>query len=121
MRRLFLHSPKAYAAALVLGAALTVLNIWSRGGGLLFRWADALSTAGAFLILLGLLGLVARLGAFDTMAYGFSRMWKPRYKDLVEYTQAKAEKRSRAPLGFMPFVAVGVLFLAAGLILRAMV
>lgn len=121
MRRLFLHSPKVYLFALVLGAALAAFNLWSRGGGLLIRWADALSTAGAFLILMGLLGLVARLGAFDTMAYGFSRLWKPRYTDLMEYTEAKAEKRSRAPLGFMPFVTVGVLFLAAGLILRTQV
>ena len=121
MRRLFFHSPRIYVVALLLGAVLTALNLWSRGSGLLFRWADALSTAGAFLILLGLLGLMARLGAFDTVGYGISRIWKPRYSDLVEYTQAKAEKRSRAPLGFMPFVTVGVLFLAAGLILRTQV
>ena len=121
MRRLFLHSPKVYAAALALGAVLTAVNLWSRGGGLLFRWADAVSTAGAALIFMGLLGLVARLGAFDTMAYGFSKMWNPRYRDLVEYTEAKAEKRRRAPLGFMPFIAVGILFLAAGLILRSQV
>ena len=121
MRKLFLHSPKVYLIALVLGAALAAFNLWSRGGGLLIRWADALSTAGAFLILMGLLGLVARLGAFDTVGYGFSRIWKPRYDDLVEYTQAKAEKRSRAPLGFMPFVTVGALFLIAGLVLRSQV
>ena len=120
MRRLFLHSPKAYIAALVLGAAFTALNIWSRGGGLAFRWADALTTAGAALIFMGLLGLVARLGAFDTLAYGVSRFWKPRYRDLVEYTEAKAEKRSRAPLSFMPFVTVGALFLLAGLGIRTL-
>ncbi len=121
MKRLFLHSPKLYLLALVLGAALTALNIWSRGGGLLFRWADATSTAGAALILLGLLGLVARLGAFDTVGYGISKIWKPRYRDLVEYSRAKAEKRSRAPLGFMPFVTVGALFLLAGLGIRTLV
>ncbi len=121
MRRLFLHSPKGYVIALLLGAALTALNIWSRGGGLLFRWADALSTAGAALILLGLLGLVARLGAFDTVGYGISKLWKPRYKDLVEYTQAKTEKRSRAPLGFMPLITVGAVYVLAGVILRSRV
>jgi len=120
MRRLFLHSPKAYVLALVLGAALAALNLWSRGGGLLFRWADALSTAGAVLILLGLLGLVARLGAFDTVGYGISKIWRPRYRDLVEYTQAKGEKRSREPLGFMPFILVGALFLLAGILLRSL-
>ena len=121
MRRLFLHSPKVYVIALGLGAAVAAFSLWSRGSGLLIRWADAMSTAGAVLILLGLLGVVARLGAFDTVGYGVSKIWKPRYGDLVEYTEAKAEKRSRAPLGFMPFMTVGVLFLAAGLILRSMV
>ena len=118
MRRLFLHSPKVYVVALVLGALLTALNLWSRGSGLAIRWADALSTAGAALVFMGLLGLVARLGAFDTVAYGFSVIGRRRYKDLVEFTQAKAERRSRTPPGFMPFIAVGVLFLAAGLIAR---
>lgn len=121
MRRLFLHSPKGYAVALLLGAVLTALNIWSRGGGLLFRWSDAVTTAGAALILMGLLGLTARLGAFDTVGYGVSKIWKPRYKDLVEYTQAKTEKRSREPLRFMAFVTVGALFVIAGLILRSQV
>ena len=121
MRRLFLHSPRLYGIALVLGAALAAVNLWSRGSGLAIRWADALSTAGAFLILLGLLGLTARLGAFDTVGYGISKIWKPRYRDLVEYTRAQAEKRSRSPLGFMPFVTVGSLFVIAGLILRSQV
>jgi hypothetical protein len=55
------------------------------------------------------------------VAYGFSTFGKRRYKDLFEYTQAKAEKRSHAPPGFMPLIAVGALFLAAGILLRTMV
>ena len=121
MRRLFLHSPRVWALAFSLGAVLTALGLWSRGSLLLIWWADSLSVAGAVLVLLGLLGLVARLGAFDTVGYGFSTFGKRRYKDLYEYTQAKAEKRSRAPLGFMPLIATGAAFFAAGLILRGAV
>ncbi len=122
MRRLLFHSPRIWAAAAVLGVILTALGLWSRKSLLLIWWSDSLSVAGAVLILLGLLGLVARLGAFDTAAYGFSALSRRRrYKDLYEYTQAKAEKRSHTPPGFMPLIAVGILFLAAGIVLRAMV
>ena len=122
MRRLLFHSPKTWIVSLVLGAVFTALGLWSRKSFLLIWWSDSLSVAGAVLILLGLLGLAARLGAFDTAAYGFSTLSpRRRYKDLYEYTQAKAEKRSHAPPGFMPLIAVGVLFLAAGIVLRTMV
>ena len=121
MRRLFLHSPKVYAVALALGIVLTALVLRSRGSLLPLWWADALSAAGAVLVLLGLLGLVARLGAFDTVGYGISTIGSRRYKDLVAYSEAKREKRSHAPLGFMPFVTVGVVFFLAGLVLRALV
>ena len=121
MRRLFFHSPKTWGVSLLLGVLLTALGLFFRKSFLLIWWSDSLSIAGAVLVLLGLLGLVARLGAFDTVAYGFSTFGKRRYKDLFEYTQAKAEKRSHAPPGFMPLIAVGVLFLAAGILLRTMV
>lgn len=122
VRRLFLHSPREYLIALGLGALLTGLRLWSLGGTLSLFWADALETAGGVLILLGLLGLVARLGAFDTVGYAFSTFRsRRRYEDLYAYASAKKEERSRRSWGFMAFIAVGVLFLAAGLILAAAV
>ena len=121
MRRLFLHSPKAYAVALALGAVLAALVLRFRGAGLTIWWADALSSAGAALILMGLLGLMARLGAFDTVGYGISRLRKLRYRDLYEYCETRKEKRRQAPPVFMAFIAVGALFLIPGLILRSLV
>jgi len=121
VRRLLFHSPKTWAAAGVLGAALTALGLWFRKSLLLIWWSDSLCIAGAVLILLGLLGLMGRLGAFDTVGYGISTIGRRRYEDLVAYTRAKAEKRSRQAPGFTPLIAVGVLFLAAGMVLRAMV
>ena len=119
VRRLFLHSPRGYLIALGLGALLTGLRLWSLGGTLPLFWADALETAGGVLILLG---LVARLGAFDTVGYAFSTFRsRRRHADLYAYASAKKEERSRRSWGFMAFIAVGVLFLAAGLILAAAV
>ena len=120
MRRLFLHSPKVYAAALALGILLTALVLRSRGSLIPLWWADGLSAAGAVLVLLGLLGLAARLGAFDTVGYSFSTLGSRRYKDLFAYSEAKKEKRSRSELGFMPFLTVGAVFLVAGLAVRVL-
>ena len=119
MRRLFLHSPKVYAVALALGILLTALVLRSRGSLLPLWWADGLS-AGAVLVLLGLLGLAARLGAFDIVGYSFSTLGSRRYKDLFAYSEAKKEKRSRSELGFMPFLTVGAVFLVAGLAVRVL-
>ena len=118
MRRLFLHSPKVYAVALALGAVITALVLRSRGSLLPLWWADGLSAGGGVLILLGLLGLVARHGAFDTVGYGVSTLTGRRYKDLYAYSEAKREKRSRGELGFMPLLTVGAAFLIAGLVVR---
>ncbi len=118
MRRLLLHSPKVYAVALALGVILTALVLRSRGSLLPLWWADGLTAAGGVLILLGLLGLVARLGAFDTVGYGVSRIRGRRYKDLYAYSEAKREKRSHTPPGFMPFIAVGAVFFLAGAAVR---
>lgn len=118
MRRWFIHSPGRYALALVLGAGLTALGLYFRKSLLPIWWADSLSIAGAVLVLLGLLGLMARLGTFDMAGYAVSTLGNRRYRDLYEYSRAKAEKRSHTPPGFVPFIAVGAVFLAAGLILR---
>ena len=56
------------------------------------------------------------------MGYAFSTFRSQRrYADLYAYASAKKEERSRRSWGFMAFIAVGVLFLAAGLILAAAV
>ena len=120
-RRLFFHSWKKYLIALALAVLLTGLVLWQRGGFLPLFWADALETAGGILILLGLLGLVARLGAFDTVGYAVSTFGKRRWKDLVEYSEAKKERRTRLPWSFMALVTTGAVFLIAGLIVAAAV
>lgn len=122
LRRLFLHSARRYLIALGLAVLLTALRLWSLGGNLPLFWADALETAGGVLILLGLLGLVARLGAFDTVGYAFSTFRSQRrYKDLYEYSEAKKEGRSHQAWGFMAFIAVGAVFLIGGFVLAGAV
>ena len=117
-RRFFRHSPKGYAIALVLAAAITVLALVQRGFDLLFYYADSFGIAGGVVFFLGLLLLVSYLGAFDTFGYAFSALGsKRRYQDLADYTNAKKEKRSHEEWYFAPYITVGAVFLLVGLIL----
>ena len=57
LSRLFPRSPGPWLAALLLGAVVTGLRLWSLGGTLPLFWGDALEAAGGILILLGQLNL----------------------------------------------------------------
>ena len=88
-KRLFCHSWKRYAAAAAIGLVLTLLL------------------------------LVSRLGAFDTFTYAFSALGSDRrFHSLYDYTEAKSAKRRRESWGFMPFISTGLLFLAVGFLFR---
>ena len=120
LRRLFRHPLRSYLLPLAAGALLTALALWLRGGLLPLFWADSLETAGGILVLLGLLGLAARLGAFDTLGYAFSTFRsRRRYRDLFDYSTAKKESRSRASWGFMPWITVGAALFLAGAVLMS--
>ena len=115
LRKLFFHSPIHYITALVIGTALTLLRLISTDFSLLIHYIDALTIAGAIVFLLGMLGVVSRLGAFDTFAYSFSTFRRQsKYRDLYDYKEKKNEKASRKELTFMPYITVGAVFLAVG-------
>ena len=118
-RRFFFHSWKPYLTGLLLAAALVLWILYQKGFDRLLCYVEALTTAGAVVLLIGLLQLVAYLGAFDTFGYGWKYITKyGQYKDLVEYNEKQREKRAQGELVFMPFITVGCLILAAGLLLR---
>ncbi len=117
LNRLFRHSPLSYIAFAVLGAGICALSLLRTGTGYTLAWADALSTAGLILVLLGFLMMISHFGAFDSFGYSFSTLGARRYKDLYAYTQAKKEKRTAKGWGFMPPILVGAVFLLFGLVL----
>ncbi len=118
-RRFFFHSRKRYVTGLLLAAALVLWILYQKGFDRLLCYVEALTTAGAVVLLIGLLQLVAYLGAFDTFGYGWKYITKyGQYKDLVEYNEKQREKRAQGEMVFMPFITVGFLILAAGLLLR---
>lgn len=104
---------KKYIVAVLLNVAVLMVVLCTRGFGLKIYYVDAFSVAGAVSVLIGLLLWVAAAGAFDTIGYGFSTFGTARkYKDLYDYTVQKREKRSRQNKAQVPFIVVGIVFLA---------
>jgi hypothetical protein len=116
-KKLFLHSPVRYIVAFVISSVIALLYLIINGWNYKIYYLDAFTTGGMVTVLFGLLVLVSHFGAFDTFAYGFSTFKRNRrYKDLVEYTDAKRIKRASNHFTFMPYVTVGLLFIIIGLI-----
>lgn len=85
---------------------------------------DGAFAAGVSIIAALGLQVLSRLGAFDTFGYSFSLMvasFSPKvekkYRDLFEYKNIKAEKRSNRKLYFVSYLIVGLGFITAALIL----
>ena len=118
IRRLFLHSPIHYVVAFVITAAVGLAVLFSRGFDKPEFWMDALTAGGAVAVFFGLLLLVARLGAFDTFSYSFKKVRGRVDKDLYEYSEASAEKRSKQEYTFMPYITVGAVVIVIGVLIR---
>ncbi len=117
LRVLIFHSPVKYLICLVIAIAISIIVLLQTSFKYLTNYVNAFTTAGGALVFLGLLSLVTFYGAFDTMGYAFSTFrTKRRYHDLVEYTEAKAEKRRHSNLPYIPYILVGVLFICLGLL-----
>ena len=117
IKRFFCHRPLRYLLWAGLGAVIALLSLLRSGFGLICFWVDALSTAGAVLILLGLLGLAASCGAFDIFRFSFSTLKSRRYRTLYDFNEAHKEKRKRSEWGFAPPLALGAAYLLIGILL----
>lgn len=110
--------------ALAIGAGIFCLYFFLNKSTLVAACNGSIIAA---VSLLGVAALVvlARLGAFDTFAYGFMQLGsamfsnQPRkYNDMVEYKHAQFEKRKDKSKYYLSIVAVGVIFLIATLVLE---
>ena len=117
INRFFRHRPLRYLLWAGLGAVIALLSLLRSGFGLIYFWADALSTAGAVLILLGLLGLAASCGAFDTFRFSFSTLKSRRYRTLYDFNEAHKEKRKRSEWGFALPLTLGAAYLLIAIML----
>ena len=117
INRFFCHHPLRYLFWVGLGAAVALLSLLRSGFGLIFFWADALSAAGAVLILLGLLGLAAHCGAFDTFRFSFSTLKSRHYRTMYEFNEARKKKRNKREWIFAPPLTLGAAYLLIGILL----
>ncbi|MCR4576773.1 MAG: DUF3899 domain-containing protein [Clostridiales bacterium] len=116
--RLFRHHWGHYLAAALFGAAAALAVLYQSSFTQLFSYYSALTTGGAVCVLLGLLWCVSYNGYFDIFGYAFSQFGTRRYEDLRTYSRIKMEKRSKQGWTFMPWITVGIIFIAAGLLFR---
>lgn len=116
--RIFRHPLKQYLFAAGAAVVLTLLSLLRNGFALRICYYDALTLAGAAVLMAGLLQLAGYFGAFDIFGYAFSTFRSVhRYEDLFAYSEAKKEKRHRGNWYFMPWLLVGAGFLLVGLCL----
>ena len=79
----------------------------------------------AVLAACGGLSWLSRMGAFDTMSYGFSQMFASmfgkeanKYNDMVAYKEDKNTKRTSSASAFLSIFAAGIPFLIAFVVLE---
>ena len=117
-KKLFLHSFKHYMIAAGAFVSLVMICMWIDKFNT-SQFPAAFASSGLVLTFVGLLLMLSYLGAFDTLGYAFttfrSRNRRP-YKDLVEYTEVKTRTRKVQEYFFVPYIVVGLVFFALGMI-----
>lgn len=110
--------------ALAIGALVFCLYFFLNGRKVI-DGCNASILAAVSLIGIGALMIVSKLGAFDTFSYGFIQLGHAmfgrqpkKYKDMIEYKQVKYEERKEKDNYFYSFIAVGMLFIIATIILE---
>ena len=126
---------KSILASLIVYPLLAIgafcLFFFVRKNYALSGWIDPLFFAGAFVLGGGLLSLLARFGAFDTVAYGFRSIFKHMtpnytnaqdpYPDYYAYSESKKEKRKQNKIFPWPWLVLGIGLIIASFIIRGIV
>ena len=118
LRKLFHHSWKRYLSAFLVGLAISALALKAKGFDLRLYYHEALTAAGAVLILIGLLIWTTHLGSMDSFTYVFKHFREAKeHWTLSEYREAQAAKRRGHGWDLMPYIWVGLIFLVVGALL----
>ncbi len=114
-----------FAIATVIGVVLFLLFYYFSNTDLenKTRVCNASFISGFIVFGLGGFQIIGNQGTFDLVGYGFSNLisvmkktGEKKYKDPVEYRDARIEKRKRDKFNFLPIFAVAVVFFVIALI-----
>lgn len=110
--------------SLAVGVGIFCLYYFLRDRTLLAA-IDGVTMAGVILLGVGLLCLLGRFGAYDTMSYGFKQMFASmfakeanKYNDMSEYKEEKRIKRESSSYYYVVMMIVSLLFFIAFAILE---
>ena len=105
--------------SLAVGVGIFCLYYFLRDRTLLAA-IDGVTMAGVILLGVGLLCLLGRFGAYDTMSYGFKQMFASmfakeanKYNDMSEYKEEKRIKRESSSYYYVVMMIVSLLFFIA--------
>ena len=127
--RYYLSKPigKTVAITIISILAIIIYVIFS-GIKSIVSYCDAFFVCGAILICLGMLSLVTYYGVFDIFGYSTSYVYNgmkkgsvQRYKDFHDYIQQKTEKRKKKKYNFLPYLAIGIVYIIVAAILLAFI
>ena len=111
-----------FAISLVIGGVIFVLFFFLRNRSFMDA-VNGVSLAALFVLLSGLLALLAFLGAFDTFAFkqlGSMMFAKNARRDgtYADYRDKKREKRTSSSHSYLAIIAAGLIILIAAIILE---
>lgn len=122
-KELFIAYAITAIIAVVIGVFVFLLCFLLKGADLIAA-IDGATYSGVFLFAAAILMLLARLGAFDTFAYGFKQLGAimfsknpTKYNDMAEYKQQKYEARQKSGKYYIPVLIISVIFFVAVLVL----
>lgn len=122
-KKVFGHKTLNYVIISIVSIVIFILVAALRGFDRLQSYLDASFVVCVFNYGAAGLSCTTREGVFDSLGYGFDRLFKSlftgyyKYKDLIEFKDAKADKRKRNKYNFAPYLVIGTIFAILTIIL----
>ncbi len=122
-KKIFFHKTLNYVVISIISIIFFILVVAIKGFDKLQSYFDASFVVCVFNFGAAGLSCTTREGVFDSLGYGFDRLFKStftghyKYKDLVEFKDAKVDKRKRNKYNFAPYLVIGTIFLILSVVL----
>lgn len=122
-KKIFFHKKLNYIIISILSIIIFILVLAIKGFDRLQSYLDASFVVCVFNFCAAGLSCTTREGVFDSLGYGFDRLFKSlftgryKYKDLVEFRDARIDKRNRNKYNFAPYLVIGLIFMILTIIL----